>query len=106
MNCKKLIGTIEKVRYSAARFRTYVKYTVEGSNKTYEHTMAYNNKPHFWRCDEIAHLFNAFLPHFRSVGDGSRSKVLYDRTKDGKTLKFEILYFEGGRLSLTRLRNI
>lgn len=101
-----LIGTIEKVRYSAARLRTYVKYSVEGSSKTYEHTMASNCKHHFWRNDEIAHLYKSFLPHLRSVGDGCRSKVLYDRTKDGKTLKFEILYFEDGHLSLNKIRNI
>jgi hypothetical protein len=106
MKCTELIGTIEKVRYSAAKGRFFVKYSVEGSSKTYEHTMAYNCKPHFWRNGEIVHLYNSFLPHFRSVGDGCRSKVLYDRTKDGKTLKFEILYFEDGHLSLNRIRKI
>lgn len=101
----KLIATIQKVRYlTSPTFHVEVQYTVEGSDKVYKHTMSDSFSLSNWRKDAIHQLYKEFWNDLKSMGDGCRAKILYDRTRSSKNLQFEICIPNYNRFYLSRVR--
>lgn len=104
MQITKLIGTIEKVRYLGyPKCQIVVSYTVDGSKKVYRHAMSKNFSCTDWNREEIHQLYKKFEGVFLSLGDGTRSKTIYDSSKKWLPLKFEIETFPNGHIHLRRL---
>lgn len=101
----KLIATIQKVRYlTRPTYHIEVQYTVEGSDKVYKHTMSDSFSLSNWRKESIHQLYKEFCDELKSMGDGCRAKILYDRTKSCNTIQFEICITNYKRFYLSRVR--
>ena len=98
-----MVARIEKVRYlTRPDYHIEVQYTVEGSDKVHRHIMSKSFKLG-GRKDEIHQLYKRFDGEFKSMGDGCRAKILYDRHDSNRVLRFEIDTHIKGTLFLRRL---